>query len=368
MNIHDLRTPAFLVDIDRMAANCRMAVEIARRLKVRLRPHVKTHKTVEGARLQHLGKLGPVTVSTLVEAEFLADAGFSDITYAVPPDPAKLAEIAMLAGRIQYLNLVLDDSGLVSELEQHVARHGGCFDAFLKIDCGNRRVGIDPAAPGALECARRIAQSPAIRLHGLLTHAGQSYLLKDAESKRRAAQWEGQCLAEFASRLRESGTCCPEVSVGSTPTLVHAPEVLPGVTELRPGNYVFFDQTQLDLGNCSPDQVAATVLVSVIGLYPAQNRFVVDAGALALSKDPGCGGDQPSYGRVMGRPGWYVAGMSQEHGLIAGDEPIDFSRIRVGTRLRIIPNHSCLSSALFPRYHIVQGEDIIDRWVPIRGW
>ncbi len=367
MTIHDLRTPAFLVDYDRFAANCRLALETARRLGIRLRPHVKTHKTLEGARLQTGGTPGPITVSTLAEAEFYAEAGFEDITYAVPPDPAKLPDLFRLASRIEQLNLVVDHSGLVTELERYATRYGRPFDVFLKIDCGNRRVGIDPQEPGALEAALGVARSPAVRLRGVLTHAGQSYQLKDPQEKRRIALWEAQCLAEFAGRIREF-VPCDEVSVGSTPTLIHAPETLPGATEMRPGNYVFFDQMQVDLGNCQTDQVAATVLTSVIGVYPSQNRLVVDAGALALSKDPGCGGTPPRFGRIVGHPDWFVAAMSQEHGLIGSTGAIDFSRVRVGTRLQIVPNHSCLAAALFPSYHLIRGERVVDRWFPVRGW
>jgi D-serine deaminase-like pyridoxal phosphate-dependent protein len=368
MTIHDLRTPAFLVDYDRLAANCRLALETARRLGVRLRPHVKTHKTLEGARLQTGGRPGPITVSTLAEAEFYAEAGFGDITYAVPPDPGKLPELARLASRIGRLNLVIDHSGVVSELERYSARHGDVFDVFLKIDCGNRRVGIDPQQPEALEAALGVARSRALRLHGVLTHAGQSYQLSDPQEKRRIALWEAKCLADFAVRLGEHQVPCEEVSVGSTPTLMNAPETLPGVTEMRPGNYVFFDQMQVDLGNCRPEQVAATVLASVIGVYPSQNRLVVDAGALALSKDPGCTGTSPQFGRILEQPDWFVAGMSQEHGLITSSRPMDFSRVRVGTRVRIVPNHSCLAAALFPSYHVVRGETVVDRWFPVRGW
>lgn len=368
MLIQDLRTPALLVDLQRMESNCRLALDIAKRLGVRLRPHVKTHKTVEGARLQVGGGTGPVTVSTLAEAEFLADAGFTDITFAVPADPGKLPDLANLARKIERLNLVLDHSGLIDAVEEWSAAHGDCFDVYLKIDCGNHRVGIDPEAPGALDAALRIARSPAVRLHGLLTHAGQSYLLKDPAAKRDMARWEVGCLAAFAARLRKADVPCPEISVGSTPTLMSAPDQLPGVTELRPGNYVFFDRMQLELGNCRPEQVAATVLASVIGVYPDQNRLVIDAGALALSKDPGPDSGPPCFGIVADRRGLYVSGMSQEHGLITGSTPIDFRDLRVGARLRIVPNHSCLTAALFPHYHVVADDRVVDRWTPARGW
>ncbi|GAB4240168.1 MAG: DSD1 family PLP-dependent enzyme [Acidobacteriota bacterium] len=367
MNLHDLRTPAFVVDLPRFQANCRMARETAQRLGVRLRPHVKTHKTLEGARLQLGAPAGPITVSTLAEAEFFVQAGFTDITYAVAPTPAKLEDLVRLARRVERLNLVTDQPELLPALEDAARRLGRPWDLFLKVDCGNRRMGVQPEASEALTTAQTFASSSGVRLRGLLTHAGQAYGVTDPAQKREIAVWEGRCLVEFAARLRAAGIPCEEVSVGSTPTLVHAPERLPGVTEIRPGNYVFFDLQQLASGNCTVDRIAGFVLASVIGVYPEQRRAVIDAGALALSKDA-VSGPRPVYARVAEHPVLEVTGVSQEHGIVTSPEEFDFRRLRVGERVRLIPAHSCLAAATFPHYFVVEGERVVDRWVPVRGW
>lgn len=368
--IHDLRTPAFLIDLEKFTANCQMALQTAERLGVRLRPHVKTHKTLEGARLQVGDTSGPITVSTLAEAEFFGDAGFGDITYAVPPHPGKLGAILNLMERVERLNLVIDNLEVVEPMEQAARARGRQFDVFLKIDSGNHRVGVDPASKAAFATVWLMVRSPALRFRGLLTHAGHAYGSSDPEVTRRVARQEGECMVQLAERLRREGISCDEVSVGSTPTLVQAPEVMPGVTEMRPGNYVLFDQMQVNLRNCGESNVAGTVLAGVIGVYPGENRFVVDAGALALSKDPGVpsADGRSDYGRVLGRPELKVVGLSQEHGIVGSDEQIDFSDIKIGSLVRIVPNHSCLAAALFPVYQVVEGEKLIEEWKPIRGW
>jgi D-serine deaminase-like pyridoxal phosphate-dependent protein len=367
MKLHDVRTPAFIVNLPQFEANCRVARAIADRLGVRLRPHVKTHKTVEGARLQLGARDGPVTVSTPAEAAFFADAGFTDLTYAVPPTPEKLRELAELSRRVERLFLVMDQPELLPHVESAASLWGRPLDIFLKVDCGNRRVGIAPDRSDALEAARRFADHRSVKLHGLLTHAGQAYQARTVEEKRHVASWEAECLVRFAERLKREGIACREISVGSTPTLINAPHSLPGVTEIRPGNYVFFDGMQLDLGNCTEEQVAGFVLASVIAVYPAEGRAVLDAGAIALSKDAAVGAP-PIYARVRGRPGLRVTGVSQEHGIVTAATADDVSRLHVGDRLQLIPHHSCLAAAAFPHYYVFEGDRVVDRWVPVRGW
>src|SRR5881394_3923124 len=167
----NIATPAFLVDRSIVAGNCARMRERARASGVAFRPHAKTHKTVEIARMQHGGGIGPITVSTMAEAEFFAEAGFRDITYAVPIAPEKLPRAAALATRIERLNILLDSFDAL----QAVERAGTVFDAFLKVDCGYHRAGVDPNDPDSVRLATAMAQSPAVHFQGLLTHAGHSY-------------------------------------------------------------------------------------------------------------------------------------------------------------------------------------------------
>jgi len=176
-------------------------------------------------------------------------------------------------------------------------------------------------------------------------------------------------MAQFAGRLQQNATACDTVSVGSTPTAMHAPDWR-GVTEIRPGNYVFFDKFQADIGSCRPRQAAATVLATVAAHYPAHNQMLIDAGALALSKDLGADhlDREIVFGAVVNQPDLKIFSLSQEHGLITADAPIAFENFPVGSLLQIIPNHSCLTAALFPKYHVVEDGQVVDEWTPLRGW
>lgn len=346
-----------------------------RRLGARLRPHVKTHKCVEAARLQTRGHFGGITVSTLAEARYFARGGFRDITWAFPLPIPRIPEAAELARSVDRLNLTLDNPAALDALEAFAAsRPGPRFPVFLEIDCGDHRAGVDPADPGAVALARRLAGSPAVEFRGILTHAGHSYAARDAEGIRAVAREERDAAVRFASMLRAEGVSVPEVSVGSTPTMSLA-DNLDGVTEARPGNYVFFDVFQAAIGSCALEDAAFSVLTTVVGSYPSRNRMIVDAGALALSKDAGPRhvAEDAGYGAIFDLAGarlgeLRLVKLSQEHGQIEGVEPLRFDRYPVGSRLRIVPNHSCLAAALYDRYHVVQEGRVVAEWKPVRGW
>ena len=359
-----LTTPAFLVDDERLRANCERMRAKSIRSGVAFRPHVKTHKIVEVARLQHGGGIGPITVSTLAEAERFAGAGFRDITYAVPIAPEKLARAAALARRIERLNVLIDSDEALRAIEAH----GGIFDVFLKIDCGYHRAGVDPDDPDSVRLALAMARSENVHFQGLLTHAGHSYHARSVDEIRRIAGEESSSLSRFRALLASEGLGEVTRSVGSTPT-ASVVESFAECDEVRPGNYVYFDAAQAALGSCRLEDVAASVLTTVIGSYPERNTLIVDAGALALSKDLGADHiePEPHYGIVCDEhltplPMKLIA-LSQEHGKIESA-----SHVPVGTRLRIIPNHSCLTAAMYDVAYVVRDGEIIDEWHPVRGW
>ena len=370
METASLPTPSLLLDLDRLKANAARMRDLARRSGVVLRPHVKTHKCPEIARLQHGGAAGPVTVSTLAEAEAFAREGFGDILYAVPVEPGKFARAFELARGIS-LGLVVDGAGTVAALARAAAAAGIRPRVFIEIDCGDHRCGVDPAGAEALALARRIAESPGLELGGILTHAGQSYAARDTEAVRAAARDEREISVRFAEKLRGEGIPVAAVSIGSTPTMTHA-ESFEGVTEIRPGSYIFFDAFMAVHGSCRPEDCALTVLAAVVHRGP--DRLVVDAGAIALSKDEGPRDLDPraGYGRVLrldgSDTGLRVARLSQEHGEI--DLPADFdaSELAPGARVRILPNHSCLTAAQHEAYNVVEGNLVVDRWRIHRGW
>ena len=363
-----LMTPAFLVDRDVVARNCDRMRQKALDSGVAFRPHVKTHKVVEIGRMQHGGSNGPITVSTLEEARHFAAGGFRDITYAVPIAPAKLERAAAIAAGIDRLNLLIDSVEAFRAIEEFSTTSGVSFGVFLKVDCGYHRSGVDPSDPDSARLALAMASSEHMRFAGLLTHAGHSYAARDAAEVRMIAAEEASCLTRFRALL--AGERAAEIvrSVGSTPT-ASIVERFSECDEVRPGNYVFFDAFQALLGSCAPEDVAVSVLTTVVGSYPGRGALIIDAGALALSKDRGGEHLDPScgYGVVCDealRPlPMRIEALSQEHGRIASSMTLP-----VGTRLRILPNHSCLTAAMFDRFHVLSGERLVDEWRPATGW
>lgn len=370
-----LPTPCALVDLDRLERNAAEMAARCARLGVRLRPHVKTHKCVEAARVQLQGGPGGLTVSTLAEARALAAAGFDDLTWAVPVAPARLPEVLDLVSRGVRLGVLVDHPAAAAAVDAAAAAAGVRLRVWLKVDCGGGRAGVDPDREDALNLARTLAGSRHLELAGILTHAGHAYRCRDRAGAAAVAVEERDVMAAFADRLRAAGVPVAEVSVGSTPTVTAAGD-LAGVTEVRPGNYAFFDAFQVAVGSCRLDDVAFSVLVTVIGHYPGRGEMVVDGGALALSRDPGPVHVDPACGFGMvttadGRrplPGLKLVSLSQEHGLVRAEAPADLEGCPFGTTLRVVPNHSCLSAALFDRYHVLRGTEVVDEWRPARGW
>jgi D-serine deaminase-like pyridoxal phosphate-dependent protein len=372
MHLTDLTTPSALVDLDRLEQNAEHMADKARRLGVRLRPHVKTHKCIEAARIQTDLHFGGVTVSTLAEAQAFAAGGFSDITYAVPIAPQKIAEAIDLHTEIDALNLLVDHPDTIRAIDDAAASRGAVVPVYLEIDCGDGRSGVDPEGESTRLLARRLADADAIDFRGLLTHAGHAYRARNRSEAFEVACEERNLMTALAAELRDLGIPVPEASVGATPTM-RAIDDLAGITEVRPGNYIFYDAFQTAIRSCQLDEIAFSVLATVISLDTARGRAVVDAGALALSNDPGpthvdaeCG-----YGLVVTvedqhpLPGLRVVSLSQEHGTLKGP---GVEALRPGTRIRIFPNHSCLSAACFDSYQVLRGTDVVDEWRPARGW
>ncbi len=368
----ELNTPAFLVDRAIVQQNCISMRNKAQRSKVVFRPHVKTHKTIEVARMQVGDSSGPITVSTLAEAEFFAQHGFDDITYAVPISPAKFDRAAALARCIQRLNLLLDNAETLHALQNFHAADGIVFDVFLKVDSGYHRAGVDPDSPESVRLAVDLATSPAVRFRGLLTHAGHSYNSKNPEEIRKTASQEKESLTRLRAQIPHPGAANLVRSIGSTPTASVVDEFT-DTDEVRPGNYVFYDVFQARIGACTLSQCAVSVLATVIGNYPHHGHLLVDAGALALSKDPGpdhidceCGFGIVCDLNLKNLP-MKLIGLSQEHGKIQA-EPSVLQHYPVGTRLRIVPNHSCLTAAMYDSYQVVEEGCVCGQWKPVRGW
>lgn len=353
-----LPTPALLLDLDTLDANLRRMARRCERLEVALRPHVKTHKCPEVGRMQRDHGARGITVSTLAEGRAFADAGFDDLTWAFPFIPSRAEEAAALARRVR-LGVTVDSPRALEAMESVDAP----FRVWLKVDSGYGRAGVDPGSDEALALARAIAARED-RFAGILTHSGHAYRGRTPEAIAAAVEEERLAAVGLAERCREAGLPVPAVSVGSTPGLAHA-RTLEGCTEARPGNYALYDHTQVLLASCGVEDCAATVLSTVVSHRPGAARSVIDAGALALSKDTGPEWGPGGYGPLLdvGQPGEppeldreaRVVSVSQEHGIV--DAPLP-----VGARVRILPNHSCLTVACFDEFQLVRGGRVVGRW------
>ncbi len=373
MELHAGKTPSLVLDAARGRRNAERMSARVRELGADLRPHVKTHKCVEVARLQTEGHKGGITVSTLAEARAFAARGFRDITYAVPVEPGKFAEAVGLARECERFALITDDESIPGPLGEAARRGGVTLDVFLKVDCGYHRCGVEPHLPEARRIPRLILDSPSLRFAGILTHAGHSYHARSREELLDLARHERDVMTGFADELRAEGVEVPSVSIGSTPTITHV-DRLEGVDEVRPGNYIFFDAFQATLGSCGFDDCALTVLTAVVHRDRTRRKIVLDAGAVALSKDRGAVefDEASGYGRVLdleGRDtGLRVESLSQEHGAVLVKDEKLFDSLRVGTRVRVLANHSCLTAAQHSHYNVVEDGRVVERWEIRRGW
>lgn len=359
----DVETPALLLHHDVMERNLSQMAARAKRLGVALRPHIKTHKCLELGRRQLAHGANGITVSTLFEAEAFAREGFTDLTWAFPLDRTHVPHVQRINRQGVTLRVILDD------LETARALSGSGLHVWLKVDCGYHRAGVDPSSRYALDVARELGAERGLSFDGILSHSGHAYRTRNKVEAAQIAEQERQVMVWFAELLRTDGLPVRGISVGSTPAMVAAKD-LTGVTEARPGNYIFYDRTMVLIGACEPRDVAVSVLATVVSHQPGASHFVVDAGALSLSKDLGPThlGLETVFGDVKGHPELRVASVSQEHGVIRAAAPAAIEgKFKVGQQIEIVPNHSCLTEAHFDEYVVVQGDRIMDRWHIERG-
>ena len=374
-SILELPTPALLLDQSILERNLTRMQDRANTFGVSLRPHIKTHKCIQIANHQlELGARG-ITVSTLFELEQFVAAGFNDITWALPLIPDHIERILELSDKATIR--VLIDSPEMFERLNAIERVGSeRFHVWLKVDCGYHRAGVDPKSQLAEQLVQSLSESKNLVFDGILTHSGHSYDSHNRAEILVVAEQERSVMIEFAERMKTRGYKVPMVSVGSTPTMSVA-ENLDGINEIRPGNYAFYDYTQVMIGSCSVADCALTVLASVISHQPGASHFVLDAGALALSKDPGplhisndmdMGSIYEDYDRKRLQAHVHVKTLSQEHSKVLISESSNLSgQYKVGDKVRILEHHSCLTAANFDYYYVVKGYEVIDRWKILRG-
>lgn len=374
-SIHDLPTPALLIDHGILERNLTRMQDRANTFGVALRPHIKTHKCVEIANHQlDLGARG-ITVSTIYELDQFVAAGFNDITWAFPLLPMHIERVIELYEKAT-IRLVIDSVEMLERLE-NIQRSGNeRFHVWLKIDCGYHRAGVDPQSTLAEQLVRSLNDCKNVIFDGIISHSGHSYDARNRSEVLVFAEQERAVMVDFAGRMRGLGYKVPMISIGSTPTM-SVTENLDGINEIRPGNYAFYDYTQVMLGSCGVADCALTVLSSVVSHQPGASYFITDSGALALSKDPGpihisndmdIGIVFEDYERKRLHPHVHMKILSQEHGKVLISNPKTFEgHYKVGDKIRILEHHSCLTAANFDYYHVVRDEEIVDRWKILRG-
>ncbi|WP_211239702.1 alanine racemase [Jiangella gansuensis] len=367
-------TPYAVVDEATMQRNIRRLRDRLAPHAVTLRPHVKTTKSTEIAAHLFPDGPGPITVSTLAEAEVFAAAGYTDILYAVGIAPHKLARVVSLQAQGVTVTVLLDSIEQARAVHEAAERAGHAVPALVEIDCDGHRGGIEPGDPALPEIARVLDVTGS--LAGVLAHAGESYFAGTPEAMLAAARNERDCTVAAADALRRAGFACPVVSIGSTPT-AHAYDDLTGITEVRAGNYVFFDLVMAGIGVCTVDDLALGVVVTVIGHQPGKGWIITDGGWMATSRDRGTANQavDQGYGLVTTLDGTLIpdlvmSGASQEHGTLSLREGSarPLPELPVGTRVRILPNHACATAAQFDCYHVHRTDGTTAIWNRVRGW
>nr|BBC27598.1 D-serine dehydratase [Lissachatina fulica] len=371
-NISDLNTPCFLVDFDKVRENCQRMVKTCIDFGVKLRPHTKTHKTVEAAVLQTDGTKRCITVSTLAEAEFYAENGFDDILVARPVSEDKIHRYLALVQKLEKLHIMVSGSDGLTTLENHIPDlpEDKVWSVVLELDAGYGRTGFSCDDPEViLEAAKKVQQSPKMRLEKLYYHCGNSYHVNTEPEREKLQADHIKKVAKVQDRLSQAGVTCSS-GVGSTPTCSKPIKDNLFFTEFHPGNYVFYDYQQYLLNSCAESSIACRVMTRVIAHKPEKNMILVDCGFTALSHDG-------KYQRlpdndfciIQGESNLRLIDMSQEIGkIVAKEGDLNYKLYPVGTVLFILPFHSCATSQQHAVYYVHRGNEVITTWKPVKGW
>jgi D-serine deaminase-like pyridoxal phosphate-dependent protein len=363
VTVESLRTPAVLIDKATALRNLdRMQAE-ANAHGIRLRPHSKTHKSPLVARWQiERGAVG-ICCAKLGEAEVMAEAGIADIRLPYPINPSNADRVIALLDRTR-LSFIVDHPVVAQQWSEAMTRAGKEVDVLVKIDVGFHRCGIDPETREAMPMIKAVASLPGLRFRGLLSHAGQTYHAHSEEELRKMAEGEAQGMRDLAERCRKNGVPVEEVSAGATPPSRYSIRQ-PGFTEYRPGNYVYYDRTQVALGAATMDDCALTVLATVVS-KPAADRIILDSGSKALTNDGARGfTPAPGFGVVVGHDNLLIERLSEEHATVKVTDRS--TRLEPGDRVRIVPNHSCVVSNLVDQAWLVEGETVEALPIAARG-
>uniref|UniRef100_A0A3Q0RS19 Zgc:162816 n=1 Tax=Amphilophus citrinellus TaxID=61819 RepID=A0A3Q0RS19_AMPCI len=335
--LSSLCTPAFVVDVDKVKRNAQRMIERCQKLGVQLRPHMKTHKTLECADIMTGGSRRCIVVSTLAEACFYADRGYDDILYAYSLPFDKVEQCAALSEKLELFQILLDHPDALEQLRKRPLRDG------------------------------RQWHTEGVELRGVYAHCGNTYYCTGVEQIQAVAQETTKLILQFVEKLKAVGITCKS-SIGSTPSCSHPVKDMAQLSEVHPGNYVFYDAQQSMIGSCCLEDVAVRVLTRVIGHCPHRNQLLIDCGWAGISLD-GAGKLPTGYAVIEGHPNLKLLSMTQEHGRV---EPIsgelDYSKYPLGSLLTLIPYHSCATAVMHPVYHVHSEGRLVGKWTPTRGW
>ncbi len=353
MYIKDLETPNIIVDYEKLIKNIEEASILAKTFNKNLRPMMKTHKSVEIAKIQEKYGINGIQCAKLSEAQVFSENGFKDIFVSSEiVDEKKLIYAKKLSKKVEKLILSVDSV-------EGIRRISDVFNdekiyIRIEINSGHNRCGIK--SEDVLILYRELEKNKNLIFDGVFTHGGHSYYSKDKIQRKEAALKEAEEVLRAKKILNENGIKCDSVSVGSTPSFIFSLKI-DGITEVRPGNYVFYDLKQVKLGVIKLDRVSLFVLSQVIS-KPDDNRAFIDAGAKVLSMDYLSFDNEKIYGYIIDHPDIDITNLSEEHGWLKIKER---TKINIGDKLKIIPVHSCLVINNFDHFYLVKGEEVLKK-------
>ncbi|HWQ45923.1 MAG TPA: alanine racemase [Longilinea sp.] len=359
----NITTPTLVLDETKTRANIHRMAEKARLSNVRFRPHFKTHQSIFVGEMFRAEGVNAITCSSLSMASYFAAYGWEDILVAFSVNLREMETINLLAKQI-HLGVLVEDAQVVQRLGQDLTAP---VDVWVKIDVGAHRTGIDWQNTAAVaKVLQAVQASPALRIQGLLTHAGHTYKCHGPEEAIRTFDETNRQMGFLRDDLTPLGFSGLQLSVGDTPGCTVSP-VIQGVDEIRPGNFVFYDAQQLAAGVCGWEDISLVMACPVVAIHPEREEVVVYGGAVHFSKDTVTNNGLTHYGPVLSAqpegwgapiPGAYLARLSQEHGIVHLPPEI-LNQTKPGDLLTIVPAHSCLSVSCMREYVTLQGEQVL---------
>ncbi|XP_077992590.1 D-serine dehydratase-like isoform X2 [Glandiceps talaboti] len=367
-SIENLMTPALVIDINKVQANVSKMMDRAEEYGVRFRPHMKAHKTLEGAEIMTGGKKHGIAVSTLAEASFYSAAGYDDILYTGYMEKSKIEMCAEIAEQLDRFHILLDSYYIIELLRDRPLKNGKLWSIFIDVDSESNGCGVNPGEYAGVGLAVSITSEASMQFNGLYVNCSNAYKCSGPEEVERVGEQTADMVIKFAEKLRKMKkhkVNVPEICYGSTPMCSLPGPTMKMVTEWQAGNYIFHDVEGQRLGACQTKDIAIQVLAKVIAHYPNRKQILIDCGWTALSLH----GAEHGYCAFQGHPHLRIISMKQEASVVDDERGnLDHSRFPIGTVLRLFPFNGSASAALHRIYYVHSDSKIVEEWTPIRGW